>query len=74
MDLLCPKPLFILLNKALWVMHKDARLFHFKEPAAFDVPVTLLVFLKELQQNESTAERCSTAQAELLHHCSCSAP
>lgn len=28
--------------------------FHFKEPQAFDVPVTLLVFLKELQQNEST--------------------
>lgn len=33
---------------------RDARLFHFKEPRAFDVPVTLLVFLKELPQNEST--------------------
>lgn len=58
MDLLCPKPLFILLNKAQWVMRGDASLFHFKEPGVFDVPDTLLVFLKELRQNESTAECC----------------
>lgn len=41
MDLLCHKLLFILLNEAQWVRHRDARLFHFKEPGAFDVPVTL---------------------------------
>lgn len=56
MDLLCHKLLFSLLNEAQWVRRGDARHFHFKEPRAFDVPVTLLVFLQELQQSESAAE------------------
>ncbi len=73
MDLLCHKLLFILLNEAQWVRHRDARLFHFKEPRAFDVPVTLLVFLKELQQNESTTECYSGEEGVLLRHRSCSA-
>lgn len=48
------------------VRHRDARLFHFKEPRAFDVPVTLLVFLKELQQNESATEHCSGMEGVLV--------
>lgn len=63
MDLLCHKLLFILLNEAQWVRHRDARLSHFKEPRAFDVAVTLLVFLKELLQNESSAESCSQGES-----------
>lgn len=74
MDLLCHKLLFILLNEAQWVRHRDARLFHFKELGAFDVPVTLLGFLKELQPNESTTERCLGVEGMLLRHCSCSVP
>ena len=66
MDLLCHKLLFILQNEAQWVRHGDAGLSLFKEPRVFDVPVTLLVFLKEPQQNESSIERRSAAEGALL--------
>ena len=73
MDLLCPELLFGLLNEAQWVRSRDAGLSHFKEPRAFDVAVTLLVFLKEQRRSESTTKCCSGVEGEWFGPSSCSA-
>lgn len=59
MDLPRHQLAYVLWNEAQRVRRRDARLFEVEEPRAFDVPVTLLVFLKELQLNECSTDGCS---------------